>query len=278
MIVRVKLRELYNTRYLYVTLQRDLIYLFSTYLELRKNSDYEYFAGNDLLQKVYSAARVGTNVEFDLADTKITPDIEQTIRTYGFKGIAFVDTKDYYRNEILKENRRRAQIDTSSFVPLPEYNSTQLVKDYVQSLKKDVTYTVTYNNVEVYLPLLYIIMVTRPSIKIDLAGMCSEFFSFVGKRLTLSDLEGYSEFYFSDREGTVVVSLNDGKVYTQRMGLCDLETASTLGSLVPTVLGSKRLLNEGCWHTIFRTCLGMLNGYRATRKKKLYEVLGVEKE
>ncbi len=276
MKLQVKLTDLYNTRYFYITFQRDLVYLFSTFLELQNNPEYPYNIGNELLGKVFEAAKVGTSVEFDLANAKITPDALMTIKSYAEKGIVFIDTKDAWRDSILKENRRRISVDKSQFVALPLYDGSILVKDYIVSLDNTKTYVAPNGKPEIYIPLLYILQVTRPKVAVDLEGVCTAFFRFVGNRLTLGDLDRYTEFYFTSPEGTMIVDFSQGQTYIQRIGMCDIEHALTAGTLVPTVLGREKLLNDGCWRGIFKTCLSMLNNYRATRKQTLEEILQVK--
>lgn len=274
--MRVKLRDLYNTRYFYITYQKDLVYLFSTILDLQNDQTISYNVGNNALGKVFDAVKVGAKLEFDLASTKITPDVLMTIKTYAEKGIVFVDTEDSLRDYILKENRRRMQIDTSDFVTLPTYTGESLVKEYIVSLDKNTKYKIPNHDEDIYIPLVYMIMVTRPKIVIDLGGQCTAFFEFVGSKLTVHDLNKYKEFYYTSPEGTMIVDFSNGDVNLQRIGYCNIERALTTGTLVPTVLGKERLLDEDCWFVIFRLCLNILNGYRATRKKTLSEVLNVE--
>lgn len=274
--MRAALTELYNTRYFYITYQRDLVYLFSTFLALRQDPNYEYNAGNEKLDKVYRAARVGAAVEFDLANAKISPDVFPTIQSYAEKGIIFIDSKDSWRNNILALNRERMKVDMSEFVTLPAYDGTILVKDYVKSLQKGTKYILPNNNPEVYIPLTYIAMVLRPSLIINLGGQCNAFFNFVGSRFTIKDLEEYKRFYFTSPEGTMILDFSQGDCYVQRIGYCDIEQALTVGSLVPTVLGEERLFEKGRWQIIFKNCLSMLNGYRATRKHTLGELFDVK--
>jgi hypothetical protein len=247
--------------------------LFSTVLKLQQDKTTVYNAGNDLLESVYDAAKSATAIQFDLADCKLTPDVIPTIRNYMSQGIEFIDTRNSWRNTILAENRKRLSINTSAFINMPKYDPTEQVLTYVQSLSKDVTYKIPYNEPEIYIPLTYIVMVARPSIRINIAAHNLDFFSFIGSRLTLADIENYTEFYFTTQEGTIIVKLEDGLILTQKSGRVDLESALTIGYLVPTVLGRDKIIQESCWNLIFKECLGLLNGYRATKKLTLDEVL-----
>jgi len=272
-LVQFKLTELYNTRYFYLTYRTDLTYLFSTFLMLQKDKNAVYNAGNDLLAQVFEAAKSGSFVEFDLANCKLTPDVIPVLNNYAAEGINLIDTKDSCRNEILRINRERYTVDKSQFVDLPEYNPDILVKDYIVSLSKDVTYNLPSNLSDVYIPLLFMILVVRPSIKINISSHCKDFFNFVGSRLSLADLHNYDEFYLTTPEGTRIVNFSKGPVVDQRIGVIDLEKALTVGTLVPTVLGREKLLDVPCWKELFQECLNRLTSYRNTRKQTLEDVL-----
>lgn len=271
--MRFKIKELYNTKYLYITLNADLVYLFSTCEQLQKDKSYVYNVGNELLGKVYDAVKSGTTVEFDFAGTKISPDVVNTLNLYASKGFVFVDSKDSWRDEIFKTNRERLAIDTSGFIDLPKYDSSMMIKEYIESLDKTVSYKVPMVDADIYIPLTVLIMLTRPSIKILLDSKAKDLFTFVGERLTVSDLMQYKQFYFTTPEGTQVLDFSSGKAYVQRLGYSDIVTACTIGTLVPIEFGSIKLLSIDCWDNLMKECLGIINRYRGTRKVTLEELL-----
>lgn len=271
--MQFKLTELYNTRYFYITYKKDLVYLFNTIITLRVNRNHPYNIGNAMLGQVYEAAKSGAHIQVDLAGSKLTPDTVTTIQEYSAKGIEFIDTKDAGRNQILAVNRERLKFNKKDFVELPEYNPSDSVVDYLQTLNQSTIYMLPNHDQTVFIPLTYMILVVRPTIQIALVNYCSDFFNFVGNRLTLNDLLPYNEFYLTTPDGTTVVDFSKGPVYTQRIGAVDMEEALTLGTLVPTVLGKERLHKQAPWNSIFKYCLNSLNGYRATRKQALDEVL-----
>jgi len=271
--VQFKLVDIYNTRYLYLPFNRDLVYLFDTFLKLQKDSSYVHNVGNAMLGEVYEAAKSGTPVEFDLADAKLTPDISSTINQFQLKGIDFIDSKNAYRNSILLENRKRRGIDLSEFVVLPEYDTSVNIKDYIASLDKNTKYKMPNNKPNVYIPLVIMIMISRPSITVAFDKHSSELFDFVGSNLSVSDIQRYDEFYLTTLEGTMVVKFENGYTYTEQLGRADFDTVLSTGSLVPTVFGKEKLLNDEAWRSLFSLCLKRLTHYRATRAKTLEEIL-----
>lgn len=150
--MRVKLTDIYNTRYFYLTYRNDLTYLFHTFLELQKNSGYEYNVGNDLLETVFNAAKTGAVVEFDLAGAKFTPDTELTLRNYANQGILLVDSVDSWRNNILSINRERCKINLDDYEELPKYDQRYTFKEYIVSLDKTKKYKMPAVQPDVYIP------------------------------------------------------------------------------------------------------------------------------
>lgn len=268
-----KLSEVYNTRYFYKTFGKDLTYMLNTILTLRKDKNYAYNPGNDLLESIYKSTIVGAPVEIDLAGCKLTPDVTKIIHRYALQGIVFVDSKDSWRDEILAINRERAGVNTDAFVELPKYEQKQLIKEYIDGLDENVTYKMPVTDSSIYIPLVCMIMIYRPSININISAHCSDFFNFVGSRLTIEDIEPYDEMYLTTQDGTQIVNFAHGDIYVQRVGMANKEKALTAGTLVPTVFGRKKLLDIDCWYNLFAYCLNTLNGYRATRAKTLDEIL-----
>ena len=271
--MQFKLVDLYNTKYFYVTYRADLVYLFNTCIELRKDRNFNYNIGNEKLGQVYDAVKSGAPVQFDLAGAKITSDVLPKIREYSERGIEFIDTKDSWRNNILKINRERMAIDTSGFVELPKYDPKTNVKDYIVNLSKDTTYKLPLGDSDIYVPLTIMILMVRPAIKINLNAYGYDLFNYVGSKLTLEDLRKYKEFYLTTSEGIQVVDFSTGKIPVQKVGECSIEEALTFGTLVPTVFGKERLVEDKDWEFIFKDCLNMLNRYRTTRKQTIAEIL-----
>lgn len=265
--------ELYNTKYFYLTLRSDLDYLFTTVKGLQADENYQHNVGNEMLGRVYQAAKSGAPIEFDFAGAKITPDVVTSLMFYSNQGIVFVDSKDAWRDNIFKLNRERAKIDRSEFVELPKYELDILVKDYIQSLDKSVKYKVPLNESDIYLPLTVMILLARPSIQLCIDSFAKDLFTFVGEHLTVGDLCEYDKFYFTSPEGTQIMDFSSGKAYVQRLGEVDLITASTAGILVPEVFGRAKLLGTTCWDNLFKDCLRIVNRYRSTRKMTIAELL-----
>lgn len=267
-----KLTELYNTRYFYKSYYDELNVMFNTIMDLKKDSNTPYFAGSDMQGKIYEAFRLAADVKFDLADAKISSDITGLIRKAARNGIEFIDTKDAYRNTILTVNRERNSIDKSNFIELPPYDPDSTLKDYIGALSTETVYTVPNSSPEIYIPLSYLILASRPSIRLDLNTEAPKFFRYVYERIPQDIFTKYNEFFFTTPEGTMIVDFNSGYIDTQRIGRVTMQEAMTVGTLVPTALGKEKLISNPDWRSLSEICLKSLNNYRATKKQFLSDL------
>lgn len=274
-----KLRELYETRFLYKPFNKDLNYLCNTIQDLRKEPDKKVFAGSDLMSKIFSTVKAGDPVELDLAGLKLSTDCASNIMNWTMKGIVFVDTEDNLRNEILIENRRRVATVIDNAEPLPIYDVSSSVLDYVKALRTDVVYSYPESVLKgesIYIPLMCIIMMSRPSVSVNVSSHEREFFNYVASHLTFDEIKQYDEFYITTQEGTQIVDFSSGVAHLQRMGSTTLQDAGIEGTIVPTVFGRENLVNKPGWSSLFKHCLSALNSYRATRPITLEEFFGKE--
>lgn len=265
----VKLRELFNTRFLYRTFCEDLRNLFRNVVTLREDPSADITSPNELHNRVYTFTKCANPVQFDLADTKISPDVTPIIMEYTRKGIEFVDTKDPLRNEIMKINRERCKAVVTNTTPLPEFVTDTSLKDYLNSLSKEVVYVVPNSNDDVYIPLTYLISVCRPSVQLDVNSVFNRLLTFVASHFTVDELCKYKNFYYVTQHGIREVDYSNGTISTQKFGDVDMMQALTCGMLVPTVFGRERLIDKEVWKDIAGSCLRKLNNYRATNKLTL---------
>ena len=270
-------KELVSTKYLYCTINVDLINCFNNILEVTKDHNAPCKVANKNIVPILDAIRNGNSVEFDLADCFITPDCAQIIQNYASEGLVFIDTANYWRNKILKDNRSRESISNIELTELPPYTYDSITLEYVKALDPEKNYCLpSVDDGGIYLRLAYIITVVRPEVKIILGSNDKKFMTFIGKRLNYNSLIKYKEFYFVSNEGVKTVDFNY-PVYSSRLNReVNIEDALTIGYLVPMVLGTKVVLNEPCFRRIFEDCLNVLESYRYTKKKKLKDVIGVK--
>lgn len=271
--MQFKLKDLYNTKYFYVSYCKDINYLCLNILELQKNNNHQCNIGNDEIAKVYNAAKNAAEIELDLAGCQFTPDVYNVVLNYIQKGLRFIDTELEWRNEILQLNWNRFRMSVNS-IPLPKYSTDMSVPDYIRSLEKDVVYKVPDNDEGIYIHITFLITYTRPSIQLYLGNKVKAFMEYVGSKLILSDLLQFHEFYLTTPEGTRIVDFSKGDVYVQHVGYTDIEGALTSGVLVPTVVGKEKLNKYPCFRRILKDSNDRMNNYIGGRKRKLNEVLG----
>ena len=268
--MRVKICDVYNTKYFYVTMGRDLSYMWNTCLTLRSSPNADYNVGNAQLGTIYDCFKTGAPVEFDLAGARLTSDVTRIVIDFIRRGIVMCDTESSWRDNILKENYKRLHTELTT-VPLPTYTWDMSAKDYIQSLQTDVIYQPPSVNPEVYIPLLVMITMTRPKVQICLNSVGIALFNFVANKLPYDVLSKYSEYYMITREGIQIV--NKDNIYVQNLGKVTLDEALTSANFIPTIFGNERLNNDPDFKGIFMECLKMVNRYRSTRKPLLSDIL-----
>lgn len=272
--MRVKLTDLYDTKYFYVSFKNDLTYLFDNVLKLSRGENINPNVGNDKIGEVYNCARVGTPLEFDIADAHFTSDCTSYLVTYAKKGIVFVDSSNYWRNKILETNRERVAeaVQYADEIPLPAFKVDDSAPDYIQALSKDVVYRISPNNQDVVLPLTTLIIIYRPSIKLHIDDVAIPLFRYVARFITPAEAKRFGEYYMVTAEGISVVEKAD-KIYVQQLGTVDFETASTVADFVPTDFGKVRLTNDPLFRVIAQQCLNVLNEYKSRKPLRLQDVL-----
>lgn len=272
----VKLSELYNTKFFYITMGKDLTYLFSSCNSLRKDPSLKLNAGNKVIDDVFSCFRVGAPVTFDLAGCKFTSDTVYTLLTAqrDYK-LDLIDSQDAWRNDILMVNRERFEKygdGVQNTVELPILTQDAMALEFIQSLQKGVLYSVpvTYDK-EIWIQLCVLIQIYRPSIQLFLNGREATLLEFVASRLTPFDLQQWSEFYMITKQGVMVVDASK-PFYVQRLGYVDLEQAQSVASFVPTAFGKESLKNVMVFRTIANECIRALNKYKNKRSVTLAEL------
>ena len=272
--MRFKITELFGTKYFYVTTGKDLTYMLNVCLGLRKDSNMEYNIGSDALRQVYDCFKSGAPVEFDLAEARLTSDVCATLNEYMRQGIRFVDSHAEWRDNLLKDNEARLQIDLSKAVPLPTYTADMNAVTYLQNLSSECTYIVGTGNLDLYKPLVTIIIMFRPSVKLVLNEIAGDIFKYVSDFFTPDDLKRYDEFYVSEPEGVFVWKRGE-PLYIQRIHdkKCTFEEAQTVADFVPTVFGKERLNMDPTFRIIAGDCNAKLNCCRANIPIALSDVL-----
>lgn len=274
--MRFKIVDVFKTKYFYVTTGRDLNYMLNTCVALRSNPTFQYNAGSPELDEVYSAVKSGAPVEFDLADARITSDVTTTINMFARQGVVFVDSSAPWRDSILAENRRRLSLESQykDAIELPKLSMYDSAIDYIQALSKDEVYLVPPNDLNITIPLVTLITIFRPSVKLLIDNIAGELFKYVGEFFTEANLEEYNEFYISTPEG-VSTWKRGTPLYVQRIHNkeCDLSEALTVADVVPTVFGKERLNQDRIFRLIASDSNNRLNYLKSKQPVKLSDVL-----
>lgn len=267
-----KVSELVGTRFLYVTIGIDLKYVLHCCERLKADSSAMLNAGNDVQEKLHNAVRAGEEPIFDLCECNITSDISQIIFEWQDKGWSFTDSKDDYRRFILEENERRKREKPDEIVPMPEFKLNGSIVDYIKYLRTDVVY-IYPSATDLYFALVIMTALLRPTVKFEMDNVMAKVLDIISSSLPISLLNEYTEFYYHTTEGVEILTANDGKVMTQRLGEVTIEKASYGGYLVPTAFGREVLYKTPGWNIVFKNALDFVNRSKELRAKTLREVL-----
>lgn len=265
------LRDVLDTRYLYVSIITDFAHVFDTIQQLKADKEFKYFAGNNFQKQVFEDVIAGNELVFDTRDCRMTSDFAPYVTNAIRKGFKFIDTKDTRRNRIYEESAKRKPVEDA--VLLPKYNPTEDPVEYIKRLDKNVVYALPLNLSNAEIALIILATMSRPKLQFALGATHGVILDTVAEVITISVLSNYTEFYYCSPEGIDIVQLEGNAVYTQRRGLCTLAEACEAGSLVPTVFGSKKLIADPMWEPLVTVCVAAVNSSRQASPKSLYEVL-----
>ncbi len=272
----VKLKDLYKTKYFYVTFAIDLNYLFNSIIGIQNKTNLNPHAGSELMEQIFEEVRNGRTVVFDLANAKFTPDTVGIITAFQRQGIKFTDSADIGRTRIIQYNETAIYNSALESVQLPDYDGNMRISEYIQSLNKGMLYHLPPVNKDMYLHMVYMILVLRPSIGIKLESDSEKFFSFIANYFTVDDLRNYDKFYFTSDNGVTLIEFRNGTTTLQGNKVVSIEGALEHGSLVPAVLGKERLYKQEPWTMIFNQCNRMISEWRNNQSHSVSEFIHKE--
>lgn len=266
-----RVKELFNTRFIYITFCKDFTYLLENCIHLQTDKNWPYNAGNNVQEELYAAVLNGDTPVFDLGDCVITTDASSLIFKYQDKGFIFIDTKNQARHSILAENTRRVA-ESPETTLLPKFDMRTSIVDYINSLDSTKVYMYPENS-ELYRSLIILIAMSRPKVKIVMDNVMAKILTTVSSLLPMDVIKQYDEFYYYTQEGIEILKLDNGILHTQRLGDVAPEVASHGGYLVPTVFGRERLLDADGWEAVFNKSLKSVNNLIKLRPRTLREIL-----
>lgn len=269
--MKVKLVDLYNTKFFYKTFCTDLNYLFDSIKRIRSGADLASInAGNAQIEEVYKAYRNGEDVVFDLADARLTSDALLCIQFAEDAGIVFCDSKNSWRDELFIENAKRRSAKAST-VFLPEFGRKADVKEYIKNLSTEEVYNASGQPAQVLIALTCLIFIVRPKVQICIDAIARTLFKFINAKIPTEEVLRANDFWMCSDEG--VLHVTGDKVYVQE-AQCELPVKDALQYviLVPYEFGSVSLLQNPSYQGLFRTCLLLLQEYQEDRPRTLEDL------
>ena len=275
----VKLVDIFNTKYFYITFRKDLSYLVNCVNKVREDQSLQLHAPSEKFAEVLRSVAAGEELTIDIAGARFTPDTEPMLHSMISADITLTDTELNWRRTLLEENVLRNGLRSTNSIPLPDFTYTTNIKEYIHELRTDVMYSRNALDNYVQLALVTLITVTRPSVTLSGDFFELGLFDYVNSRLSVTDIEKYDKFIMRSEEGVRVVDFsNNGTVFIQGLGYVDYIDAVSKVSFIPAVFGTVTLLRDDAFSSLIHDAFMIIQQYQQSRPKMLYEVLPLNKE
>lgn len=163
----------------------------------------------------------------DICFTHYTPDAALELEDLIAKSkIRYIDSNSEVRNKILKYNCNIRRILDSPEEFLPGEIDINDIRGYLEKLDPEVIYTIPLGDSRTYVPLATLVLLTRPSIQINLGKSLKEMVRFINKKLFVRDPEEF--ILTADKKFKIVVATN---VYDFETDVVDTNTYFYVPSL-----------------------------------------------
>ena len=271
----VKMYDIYKTRYLYLTYDRDLLFLFESIDKLRADPTLDITSESPIIQSIFDAAKAAADITFDMAGVNMTSDISKRLKKAMYsKNIKFIDSADQGRNAYFLTALDRASTDLSQFVPMPDFKAGDKVAEYLPTFRKDVKYCLPTKDTALYINLAILLQIYRPSIQFTPLSYDVEYMQLVGAGISDEELSHYKEFYYVTSEGVNEVRLNaEGKFNDLKHGFVTIEEARGYGILVPGIFGKIRTCEVDCFKVLATRCMHNVGSFAAKKTYTLDSLL-----
>lgn len=239
-----KLKDLLNTRYIY----DDFIHDFNEICE--------------------------THSELDLAGCQFTPNAEAVIkRHYG--RVYFINSEDEERNKILLHNNfsKTARLDNVKDVPM-NFNSADELLSILSRMDKHGNYRINeVDGTHMKRVVIGVILTMMfPQMTLDAGIYLKDIYEFARKEW-LKVNRHHDEYNYVDGQGLINVRVqDDGKVYLVNGSVLKENTFVRMYVAMPVDFGSRVLIKDEEYSTIFDSCLRLLDS-KVESEKHMYDFL-----
>ena len=270
----VKLTELYNTRYFYVTFSTDLNYLMQTVQKVKENPEAQIHCPSKRFGEIVDSLRRGEELVLDTASARFTKDITPILLQMQRNGITLTDSEIPWRAALYEENSTRNAAASMPELPLPELPYSLGIREYITSLSKDIVYTPRHMDQQLQCAIVTAVITARPSVQISDRFLTSGLFQYVQRYIPTEALSFYTKFIAMSNEGVRVLDFSKGtSVFVQGYGYIDLATAIARVPMIPAAFGERVVVRDPNFELLIRKSLNTINLYQQSRKKTLSEVL-----
>lgn len=154
---------------------------------------YIYCSYIPMFKDFINSLEEGSFNTIDIAGARITPDISEEINKNIVPGhIMFVDSENKNNDDILRYNYQLASMNMT-FEPLPEFKLGTDPIDYILNLDASKNYEINPDNRPLYMNLMILIMLIRPTIFLNVSGILGKMLSLIREILCIGDVEEFTK-------------------------------------------------------------------------------------
>lgn len=227
------------------------------------------------------------NGDVDIAGCKIAFDAMKLIDIKLAERKNIFDSEDRDREDVLRQARERALIDTSIAIELPKLEEISMFVEYTKGLDDKVEYTVKLDYQREYLyPLLTLLNLYRPSVVIQIADKYFELALYISKTLYR---RGCTEILKSTKEFIIVTPVDSREiifnapdtktpVYVHGYGEISFENLTAKAIVLPKYFGRvvihKNPQYSELWYDVKEVALNNLKRYFHIRRESIKSFIG----
>lgn len=174
----------------------------------------------------------------DICYTHYTPDAARELEDLIAKSrIRYIDSSSEVRNKLLKYNCSIRRILDSEEVVLPDDIDVENIRGYLERLDPELIYNIPLSDYIRYIPLTVLVLLTRPSIQINLGKSLKDMVKFINKKLFIRDPEEF--IITADKKFKLVVATNVYDFETETINTNEYFYVPSLGRVTWNTLISK---------------------------------------
>ena len=266
-----KLVDIFNTKYFPLHYVKDLEYFINLAVECLDNPTKKVVSDLETVKAAIESFKNNRVIEIDIAEAHFIPETISVLQQSTQKGVILSDSENTKRDAILVENRRRTKL-SYEVTPLPKLKDIDNLPNYILSLSKDTTYVTDNMPLSLAIPLVSLIAVYNPEVKIDMGDNYDRLFTYVNNNIILEDFI-YIEYnyivgntIYRDKFDT------NGTIYVPGTGIIDYERFRRQFNVLPTAFGEEVLALKKEWQVLQNAAIDDIKYYLRNRRTSITDI------